>query len=269
MLDGANGLDLARFAAMQNDLHSTLADDFLPFLLDAAGSDSTAPELIAALRGWDRRMAADRPEPLAFAAWYDALAGAIYADELGPLFEAYRGLRPDFMRRVLYHRPIWCDDVATPAVETCSQRIALAWQQAMARMQQQRGGDWQAWRWGDAHRTVMRHRMMERLPAVGALFRIELPGDGDGSTVDVGHYPGGGGPAAFFSSTGPSYRMLVDLADPEASLFVAATGQSGHPLSRHWRDLTTLWAEGRYTPMRRSVDPVQERTLMLEPLAAR
>ena len=99
MLGDANDLDLARFAAMQNDLRSTLADDFLPFLLEAAAGDDAAPDLIEALRGWDRRMVADRPEPLAFAAWYDALALAIYADELGPLFTAYRGLRPDFMRR--------------------------------------------------------------------------------------------------------------------------------------------------------------------------
>ena len=268
MLDGAAGLDLARFAAMQNDVHSTLADDFLPFLLRAVEGDATAPGLIAALRTWDRRMAADRPEPLAFAAWYDALAEAVYADELGPLFSAYRGIRPDFMRRVLRERPVWCDDIATPAVETCDERIRLAWSRAVGGLEAGWGGDWRGWRWGQVHRSVMRHRLMERLPVVGALFRIELPADGDGSTVDVAHYPGGGGPEAFLSSTGPSYRMLVDLADPEASLFVAATGQSGHPLSPHWRDLTALWAEGRYASMRRAVDAVPARRLVLSPAAA-
>ena len=170
---------------------------------------------------------------------------------------------------MLRERPIWCDDVTTPAVETCPQQIGLAWQRAVTATRTLRGADWQSWRWGEAHRTTMRHRLMERLPVIGGLFRIELPGDGDGSTVDVGHYPGGAGPEAFFSSTGPSYRMLVDLAEPESSLFVAATGQSGHPLSRHWRDLTALWAEGRYAPMRRSVDPTKGRKLILTPLSQR
>jgi penicillin amidase len=263
MLGGAHGLDLGRFAAMQNDLRSTLADDFLPFLLEAAATGDAGADLMEALGAWDRRMLADRPEPLAFAAWYEALAEAVYADELGPLFADYRGLRPDFMRRVLQRRQIWCDDIGTAAIESCDERIVLAWREAIQRLRAQRGQDWRAWRWGEAHRTVMRHRLTERLPALGALFRIELPGDGDGSTLDVGHYRGGGGIDAFVSSTGPSYRMLVDLADPEASLFVAATGQSGHPLSPHWRDLTALWAQGAYVPMRRASGPGTSRRLLL------
>ena len=48
----------------------------------------------------------------------------IYADELGPLFDAYRGLRPQFLRRVLTERAVWCDDVATPAREGCCPRVA-------------------------------------------------------------------------------------------------------------------------------------------------
>ena len=264
MLRGQGGLDLQRFAAMQADIRSTLADDFLPFLLAAAPKD-TAPELIEALAGWDRRMSADRPEPLAFAAWYDAMAAAIYADELGPLFEAYRGLRPDFMRRVLRDRPVWCDDVATAEVESCPERIGLAWRQAVAGLRAQWGQDGRTWRWGEAHRIVMRHRLMENVPLIGRLFGIELPGQGDGSTVNVAHYPGGGGPRAFYSATGPSYRMLVDLADPESSLFVAAGGQSGHPLSTHWNDLTELWAAGLYAPMRHKVELPPGRRLTLVP----
>lgn len=269
MLEGAHGLDLQRFAAMQGDIRSTLADDFLPFLLEAAAGRDAAPDLVEALRRWDRRMSADRPEPLAFAAWYDAMAAAIYADELGPLFEAYRGLRPDFMRRVLTERPVWCDDIATPEVESCAQRIGLAWNEAVAASRRQWGEDWRTWRWGEAHRIVMRHRLMENVPVLGRLFAIELEGQGDGSTVNVAHYPGGGGPRAFQSSTGPSYRMLVDLADPEASLFVAASGQSGHPLSPHWDDLTRLWAAGRYATMHHAVEPSEGRSLILAPPAAR
>ena len=46
-----------------------------------------------------------------------------------------------------------------------------------------------------------------------------------------------------------SLRAIYDLADPEASLFIHPTGQSGNPLSRHYRDLTPLWARGDYIPM--------------------
>jgi penicillin amidase len=48
---------------------------------------------------------------------------------------------------------------------------------------------------------------------------------------------------------GPGYRAIYDLARPDASLWVAATGQSGHPQSRHYDDLTHDWRAGRYLRM--------------------
>ena len=44
---------------MQGDLHSTLADDFLPPLLEVPPTEATA-EILEALRVWDRRARADR-----------------------------------------------------------------------------------------------------------------------------------------------------------------------------------------------------------------
>ena len=48
---------------------------------------------------------------------------------------------------------------------------------------------------------------------------------------------------------GPTYRGLYDLALPDRSRFVAATGQSGNPLSAHYDDLTALWVAGLDLPM--------------------
>ena len=52
--------------------------------------------------------------------------------------------------------------------------------------------------------------------------------------------------APYASVHGPGLRAVYDLSDLDRSLFVIATGQSGNPLSRNYRDLTPLWAEGRY-----------------------
>ena len=51
----------------------------------------------------------------------------------------------------------------------------------------------------------------------------------------------------FGAAHGAGYRAIYDLADRDRSRWIAATGQSGHPLSRHYGDLSTLaWREGRY-----------------------
>jgi hypothetical protein len=84
---------------------------------------------------------------------------------------------------------------------------------------------------------------------LGRLVNIELPVGGDATTLNVNHYWTGDAAGAFAAVFGPTYRGLYDLAAPDRSRFVAATGQSGNPLSRHYANLTALWAAGEDVPM--------------------
>ena len=45
-------------------------------------------------------------------------------------------------------------------------------------------------------------------------------------------------------------RAIYDLADLNRSLYMHAPGQSGHPWSRHYRDLAEAWASGEYYEIR-------------------
>ncbi|PHS75432.1 MAG: aspartate-semialdehyde dehydrogenase [Robiginitomaculum sp.] len=63
----------------------------------------------------------------------------------------------------------------------------------------------------------------------------------------------GTGPDPFQNVHGAGYRGVYDFADPDSSVFVISTGQSGHFLSRHYDDLGELWRRGEYVPM--SLDP--------------
>ena len=81
----------------------------------------------------------------------------------------------------------------------------------------------------------------------------------------------GTGPDPFANIHAAGYRGVYDFADPDSSVFVISTGQSGHPLSRHYDDLSELWRRGEYVPM--SLDPDLARAAAagitrLEPLAA-
>jgi penicillin amidase len=67
----------------------------------------------------------------------------------------------------------------------------------------------------------------------------------------------------------PSMRMVVDLADLDASTWVDLTGVSGHPWSPHYGDQTDAWAAGETFPWpfsRRQVERAAEDTLVLEPV---
>jgi penicillin G amidase len=63
----------------------------------------------------------------------------------------------------------------------------------------------------------------------------------------------GTGPNPFLNVHGAGYRGVYDFADPDSSVFIISTGQSGHPLSRFYDNLGVLWRRGEYIPM--SLDP--------------
>ena len=63
-------------------------------------------------------------------------------------------------------------------------------------------------------------------------------------------------------------RMVVDLADLENSVQNITLGESGQPLSSHYRDQVDTWITGRSFPMPFSDSAVEKGTrhkLVLDP----
>jgi penicillin amidase len=239
---------LESFSRMQMDVLSLAARDLLPILLKTEGKDDAAAEALKLLAAWDGTMSAERPEPLIFAAWWRELARALYADELGASINANWAPRAVFMTHALGAQSRWCDDVRTKAVESCAEIQAAALQRALAELRQRYGAP-AGWKWGEAHVAHHRHRPLSRQRWLAPFFDFAVPTPGGTYTVNVGRYDMNDPVAPFANHHAPSLRMLCDLADPERSLFIHSGGQSGNPLSSHYRSFTAAWARGEYVPM--------------------
>jgi len=216
-------------------------------------------------------MLASQPEPLIWAAWARALAQRIYADELGANFRNYWGYRTEFTLRVLDNiedEGRWCDDKATPEVEDCASRIRLALHDAVSELSQAYGSDPSKWRWGDAHKAVHAAQPLGSFPYIGRFFNREVEMDGGPNTLlrADNRMPSARPYAAIH---GAGYRGIYDLANPDASLYIISTGQSGNVFSRHYDDLIGLWAKGQYITIPTAPDVVTSAAvnrLRLEPL---
>jgi penicillin amidase len=64
----------------------------------------------------------------------------------------------------------------------------------------------------------------------------------------------GSDPSPFHNVHAAGYRGVYDFADPNSSVFITATGQSGHFLSRYYDDQAQLWRRGEYIPMSLDMD---------------
>ena len=139
------------------------------------------------------------------------------------------------------------------------QLAAQALREAVAELQGLVGRDPVTWRWGSLHVARFEHPLLSRLPLLGRLGRLEAVTAGDGESVNRGGMFGGQGAAAFRHVHGAGLRLVADPGDTETTLAIIATGQSGHPLSRHWADLLAPWRDGEPLRLTREPDQVRAR----------
>ena len=153
--------------------------------------------------------------------------------------------------------------MTSPGVERCADRAAAALTDAVALLESRLGADWQDRTWAELHPALLAHRPFDLVGRLRWWFSREVPKGGDGSTIDVAHFASD---EPFVNRHGPGYRAIYDLADPDGSRVVTSTGQSGHPLSRHYDDLTELWRRGNYLTLRLSAPEVTYRLLLRPPV---
>ncbi|HYN37798.1 MAG TPA: penicillin acylase family protein, partial [Rhodospirillales bacterium] len=233
-------------AALQTDAVSLMAWRLLPPMLAALPTqpDPSARRAVELLRAWRGEMRADAPQPLLFAAWLRELVRVLAADELGPAFVEFWDYRPLFVGNVLAGDTGWCNDVTTPAQEDCAAAVQSALDAALAGLSERFGPDPDRWRWGDAHVLRLRSMLWSRVPVLGDLLGVNLPLDGGNDTPLRAASRLADPETPFAAVHGAGFRGVYDLADLDASRFVIAGGQSGNPLSRHWRDLVDTWKAG-------------------------
>ena len=253
------------FIEAQLDTVSNAARTLLPLVgADLWFTDEAAPadtperrraQALDMLAEWNGEMNEHLPEPLIYSAWLRALQDRLIRDEIGPMADDFTHLNPVFIERVYRNTEgagVWCDILQSSPVETCADLSRLALDDALQALVERYGPNLESWRWGDAHQAHQDHPVLGTVPVLRHLVNIRQSTSGADDTLMRGR-TSGKDPDPFVNVQGAGYRGVYDFADPDSSVFVLSTGQSGHPLSRHYDDLGELWRRGEYTPM--SLDP--------------
>jgi penicillin amidase len=212
-------------------------------------------DALALLAEWNGEMNEHLPEPLIYSAWMRALNDRLIRDEIGPMADQFTHPDPVFIERVYRNTAGaggWCDVIQSSPVETCTDMARMALDAALLDLTERYGPNIESWRWGDAHEATHDHPVLGQVPVLKYVVNIRQSTSGDGDTLMQGK-TSGLEPTPYLNVHGAGYRGVYDFADPDSSVFIIATGQSGHPLSRFYDDLGVLWRRGEYIPM--SLDP--------------
>jgi penicillin amidase len=249
-----------------------------------------ADQAAARLSAWDFQAKADSvPMCIYFYAW-DLLRERLLRHRLGStLYEDYihSWSAPNLaLENLLDSRDPWW---LPPGCASYEDAVLDSLEGAVVKLERVFGtGDQSDWLWGRVHHLTCQNLLglfwpLDRLLNVGP-----APRDGEGDTVnasppesdslsqllargttggcpDIPILPDCRSDAAY---AGPVLRMVMDFDDLDNSRAVLDVGQSGHRLSRHYKDHFPHWLKVEYLPLPYSRDRVlaeAEGTLRLLP----
>ena len=282
------------FAHMQVDLscqHSAgpfcrLVTTLAPGILAqpaSAGVCAQAEQALTYLRDWDYELSADSVGGCIYQAWQHYTMRRIFEPWLGDLTDHYLGVGFDKLltpvifyyvdrsplvaqRILLQNEREWLVDDGGNLLER-EEILALALRDAITFLNKQIGPQVSTWEWGRLHRVQFRHvfgavKILEKI-----FCRGPYPYGGDPNTVWQGGFLPKL-PIDPWAAVSASWRQILDVSDWDACLGVLPTGQSGHPASEHYDDMTALWLRGELHPLywtRDRIEAVTEARLLLEP----
>lgn len=274
-LEERSDWDMESTAALHMDVKSLPWTEMRDTILAGAGGGSETREARGILEDWDGRMASDSEGATLFhlfqvemsrriaevraprsAPWL--LGRSLHAVNRSSFFAARHAGR---LSRLLRERPAgWFDGGWQLEIDDA---LRSAYSCAVERL----GESTSRWRWGRVRKAKLAHPM-GRVPLLGTIFDLgpfECPGD-----VNTVFQAGTFGDDPFgVPGVIPSLRMVLDVGDWDRSLFSLPGGQSGNPLSPHYRDLLPAWLNGTGVPIpwiTEAVEAATVETLRLEPV---
>ena len=235
-----------------------LGDDYSPAMIEfrdaafqvmASGSGSGDP-LLRTLQNWDGRMDQSKPEPLIMIAWFRHLHRELLLDDLGKAYKYFERGRLNAILRILRFSATrdWCDNRYTAPTESCGQITRRSLEVAIAEIGKTEGRDWRVWQYGKLHVANGEHRPFSQNGTLAKFFNIETPSSGGPYTLRRGQTDFSKSDP-YLNRTASAYRAVYDFSDLDNSMFIQSTGQSGHVMSRFYRNFSDRWADVEFISM--------------------
>jgi penicillin amidase len=255
LLAGRRSLTAAAFAAAQNSVTDSLAQQIVPKLLAALrGQRLTGQQQAAAalLHGWHGNMGARSAAPsvwwtfwgdylsAVFQPWWHAARVPVRKDRAGLAVTPGQFSLDEDLQAWTEADP--GNAAFTPpggAHRTAPQVMRTAFATAVTHLAATLHGAPASWSWGRLH-----SRQFRSITGAAALGYGRRPAGADPWTVDAAD-------GGMVSHQGPSWRMIVTWAGPSAARGqgVYPGGQNENPASPWYADQVAAWWAGRYLPM--------------------
>lgn len=182
-------------------------------------------------------------------------------DEMGPeLFQQFLATHT-FKRQIAHgamsEKGLWWDNVHTEKVETRRDMVNQSFQDAWESLVMDLGPDPKAWTWDRLHTLEHKHPMGQ-VKFLKKYFNVgPFPAVGSREVINNMSFPYDS-TGRYRVSSGPSTRRIIDFSDLGNSLGILPTGQSGNPLSKHYRDQAEMYNRGAFRKLMMDRKEIEE-----------
>jgi penicillin amidase len=266
-------LDMNKMRRIQNDVHVKQAEIFVPLILKAVEVKKVKdPRLLKAakmLREWNYEATIDSAATSIFYETVNHLTDETLKDKFPRSFYSkyIRDAAENTVQMwVIKGQSEFFDNKKTKGkVEDVNDVLVASLDDAVKWLTKTMGKDMDNWQWGKIH-TIKWYNPMGFM-ALRDMSIGPYPHPGGSNTVRCAGSEGTG-PIKYKTFEGPVMRHIIDMGDPDHSMFVIDGSESGQWLSPHYKDMHTLWYNSQYMTAEMRPEKIQEQAesaLILKP----
>lgn len=212
---------------------------------------NTRQNILKVLSNWNGDMKIRSFEPVIYKEWLKLLYKRMIEDDLGSIYVEFGHFDPIFIERAfknINNSKQWCDIVQTNRIETCQEIAKDSLDDTIFYLSEKFGKNVNDWNTEKYNKLVHYHNPLGAKPFLKWLFNI-VHRDTIGDFTLHGGKSFDSNNGNFHKSHASVYKGIYDMADENNSIYILSTGQSGHFLSKHYEDLSEIYANEEYLPM--------------------
>jgi len=255
LLDAKDDWDMESASRMILDVTSPVNTELVQELIKLFDVSQMTQEqlvMIDSLENWEGDYPLESVNATLFHRYEYYFAKNSLEDEMGPemfqQFLATHAYKRQVAHRAKLERSPWWDNIHTEKVETRRDIVMQSFKDAWASLVRDLGPDPSSWTWDRVH-TLEHQHPMGQVNYLRKYFNVgPFPVVGSREVINNMSFPYDS-TLYYKVSSGPSTRRIIDFSDLGNSLGILPTGQSGNPLSKHYRDQAEMYNRGEFRKM--------------------
>ena len=253
LIESKDKWDVEEVKSISTDVISPVEQDVnssLCKLVDVQGLNARQLSALKWLQSWDGEHLVSTGQPVLYYRWLQLLIDEVYKDELGEkyfkMFTSTHRIKKSYPIVFTDSQSPWWNNVDTPEKESAQSVSTETFIKAFEICSNNWGNDYNKWKWGKAHQLYFEHPM-GKVKLLSGFFNVgPFDAPGGNETLNNAGFDLVSEKKINNSGFGPQMRIIIDFADVGHSLSVSPTGQSGNPMSPHYRDQAMLFVNKKF-----------------------